>query len=214
MDWEKHGRGKLFAFYNSGPDSGASQPHRHIQFLPVAEMHEGVPNGSWSLPSDEESRALRLPLAVKWISLRGSNSLDTQTIYRIYQKLLEEMESLFHEPLDGKTLSYNLAMTSTDIMVCPRSCESVTLKDDKGTEMGSLSPNGTLLGGTLMVKSREAFDFMRAKTAPESDLCEDAQAVNEADLPSTSNALDQVLAAVGIQSPQYQNPISREHIKL
>jgi len=32
---------KLFAFFNSGEHSGASQPHRHIQFLPMDSILEG-----------------------------------------------------------------------------------------------------------------------------------------------------------------------------
>jgi sulfate adenylyltransferase (ADP) / ATP adenylyltransferase len=32
---------KLFAFFNSGEHSGASQPHRHIQFLPVDSVLDG-----------------------------------------------------------------------------------------------------------------------------------------------------------------------------
>ncbi|KAL2258500.1 hypothetical protein VTK26DRAFT_8165 [Humicola hyalothermophila] len=36
------GEGELFVFFNSGPHSGASQPHRHLQLLPVARMHEGL----------------------------------------------------------------------------------------------------------------------------------------------------------------------------
>jgi ATP adenylyltransferase len=35
---------KLFAFFNSGPHSGASQPHRHIQFLPISGIQEGYHN--------------------------------------------------------------------------------------------------------------------------------------------------------------------------
>ena len=41
------GTGKrLFAFFNSGPESGASQPHRHIQFLPVEAMMEQPIDGT------------------------------------------------------------------------------------------------------------------------------------------------------------------------
>ncbi|KAG6001284.1 hypothetical protein E4U21_004521 [Claviceps maximensis] len=32
----------LFAFFNSGEHSGASQPHRHVQFLPVEQMRRGL----------------------------------------------------------------------------------------------------------------------------------------------------------------------------
>ncbi|KUI65417.1 Diadenosine 5',5'''-P1,P4-tetraphosphate phosphorylase 2 [Cytospora mali] len=38
-----HGEGKeLFAFFNSGGHSGASQPHRHLQLLPVERMRDGL----------------------------------------------------------------------------------------------------------------------------------------------------------------------------
>lgn len=37
--WEENKQnGKLFAFFNSGEHSGASQAHRHLQFLSVEEM--------------------------------------------------------------------------------------------------------------------------------------------------------------------------------
>ena len=40
---------ELFGFYNSGEHSGASQPHRHIQFLPVESMRIGLGEGeNWS----------------------------------------------------------------------------------------------------------------------------------------------------------------------
>jgi ATP adenylyltransferase len=41
------GEQQLFAFFNSGDHSGASQPHRHLQFLPVDAMREGEIAGSW-----------------------------------------------------------------------------------------------------------------------------------------------------------------------
>jgi ATP adenylyltransferase len=38
----------LFAFFNSGTHSGASQPHRHIQFLPVESILEGNGQEGWA----------------------------------------------------------------------------------------------------------------------------------------------------------------------
>ncbi|PSR80904.1 HIT-like domain-containing protein [Coniella lustricola] len=35
-------REELFAFFNCGEHSGASQPHRHLQLLPVARMKDGL----------------------------------------------------------------------------------------------------------------------------------------------------------------------------
>ena len=43
---------KLFAFFNSGDHSGASQPHRHLQFLPVESMNEDQKSEGWSLLMD------------------------------------------------------------------------------------------------------------------------------------------------------------------
>jgi ATP adenylyltransferase len=43
---------RLLAFFNSGDHSGASQPHRHLQFLPVEGMRDGDKAGDWSLLID------------------------------------------------------------------------------------------------------------------------------------------------------------------
>jgi ATP adenylyltransferase len=45
-EWRVHGK-ELFAFFNSGEHSGASQPHRHIQLLPVESMTEGLNDDTW-----------------------------------------------------------------------------------------------------------------------------------------------------------------------
>lgn len=43
----------LFGFFNSGDASGASQPHRHIQFLPVESMRSGIQEGvKWDVLAD------------------------------------------------------------------------------------------------------------------------------------------------------------------
>lgn len=45
-------QGRLFGFFNSGDHSGASQPHRHVQFLPVEDiMDDQTP--SWTLLTDQ-----------------------------------------------------------------------------------------------------------------------------------------------------------------
>jgi ATP adenylyltransferase len=44
---------ELFGFFNSGEHSGASQPHRHIQFLPVESMRSGIEAGKdWNVLAD------------------------------------------------------------------------------------------------------------------------------------------------------------------
>jgi ATP adenylyltransferase/5',5'''-P-1,P-4-tetraphosphate phosphorylase II len=44
---------ELFGFFNSGEASGASQPHRHIQFLPVESMRSGLQESAkWDVLAD------------------------------------------------------------------------------------------------------------------------------------------------------------------
>lgn len=51
--WEEGQDGKrLYAFFNSGEQSGASQPHRHLQFLPLEGMRDGGATSGWDLLID------------------------------------------------------------------------------------------------------------------------------------------------------------------
>lgn len=43
---------RLFAFFNSGEHSGASQAHRHLQFLPVESMKTDQQSSGWELLID------------------------------------------------------------------------------------------------------------------------------------------------------------------
>lgn len=44
---------ELFAFFNSGEHSGASQSHRHLQLLSQLDMRHGMRGDNWSLLADE-----------------------------------------------------------------------------------------------------------------------------------------------------------------
>jgi ATP adenylyltransferase len=43
---------RLLAFFNSGEHSGASQPHRHLQFLPVESMRDSEKINNWDMLID------------------------------------------------------------------------------------------------------------------------------------------------------------------
>lgn len=70
---------------------------------------------------------------------------------------------------DGSAaISYNLAMTTSAMAICPRRSDTVTLNvasledDSKGTRrIGPVALNGTILAGTLMVKSEEEWNELR-----------------------------------------------------
>lgn len=54
------------------------------------------------------------------------------------------------------TISYNLAMTTQAMAICPRRSETAVLPDNAGD--GSTSINGTILAGTLMVKEMSEWE--------------------------------------------------------
>ncbi|BCR90728.1 putative bis(5'-nucleosyl)-tetraphosphatase [Aspergillus chevalieri] len=187
--------GRLFAFFNSGPESGASQPHRHIQFLPVEDMrqtYEGVGVEGWSPLIDvvaERCRSQsqskegyltddRLPFA--HFALPIPTNPSAETLHSIYISLYKVAVSAVIEgsenPADlsirdhgPAAISHNLAMTETEMMICPRRSENVTIpiqrkEEAKGegvVEPGVIALNGTVLGGTLMVKMEEEWEELK-----------------------------------------------------
>lgn len=61
-------------------------------------------------------------------------------------------------------ISYNLAMTTTTMAICPRTSESGRLADatsDEDQSSGVVALNGTILAGTLMVKTKSEWDRLR-----------------------------------------------------
>ena len=66
---------------------------------------------------------------------------------------------------DGSAMiSYNLALTTSSMAICPRRSEATTLKKSEknvGTSLGPVAVNGTVLAGALMVKTEEEFHKMQ-----------------------------------------------------
>ncbi|KAK2758670.1 bifunctional AP-4-A phosphorylase/ADP sulfurylase [Arachnomyces sp. PD_36] len=187
---QKDGSKRLFAFFNSGEHSGASQPHRHLQFLPVEDMMQEADPQSWrplidELPSasvtgnaDYESLP-GLPISHFYMSLPPDPS--PEKLHEIYLSLYEasakvvgnftgtrrnnvESETRF---TGGPTsISYNLAMTTSTMMICPRrsECAMLSLNPETRTDTtdsGLVSINGTILAGTLMVKAEAEWNELR-----------------------------------------------------
>lgn len=191
--WENghaHERSKrLFAFFNSGDHSGASQPHRHLQFLPVESMMNGEETSGWDLLMDQ---LLATPQSItKGISDLKQNPklpfthfasplpLDPSgsQLLRTYQDLYKAATTSvnehtqshstdfeLHSTEDGSLpISYNLAMTTSAMAICPRRREGSMLQRDDGSDIGFVALNGTMLAGTLMVKYQEEWDVLRVE---------------------------------------------------
>ena len=196
-------RGRLFAFFNSGDHSGASQPHRHLQFLPVEDMRQGEQSTGWdtlinsivqdgtngkgknsecckrcqlSTDTDTTNQLLqhhRLPFvhfAHRFeAEPSGTQLLHTyNTLYQHAKQAIDDFISThpgqldLHESSEGDLpISYNLAMTIEGIAIVPRRNEGHMLRRDDGTDIGFVQLNGTVLGGTLMVKFEEEWNVLR-----------------------------------------------------
>lgn len=173
---------RLFAFFNSGNESGASQPHRHLQFLPVEAMSQGD-LGRWqplidtvsSQPTSSGSRYLRwaqVPFAHFALPLPPNPSADTLhsiyiSLYRAAFAAAQENPGSPPPTTSGPAaISYNLAMTDSVMMICPRRSESARIPVDSAastgiSEAGVVALNGTILAGTLMVKAEAEWDELR-----------------------------------------------------
>lgn len=194
------GNGRLFAFFNSGPESGASQPHRHIQFLPIEDMkrtYEGAGIEGWrplidvvvergqnkgQRQSQSQSEGLltddRLPFAHYVLPIPTNPSAEMlHSIYlSLYRAAVSATTEVSENPAElsiqdhgPAAISHNLAMTETAMMICPRKSENATIsiqgKDEaKGegiVEPGVIALNGTVLGGTLMVKMEGEWEELK-----------------------------------------------------
>lgn len=176
------GAGELFAFFNSGEHSGASQPHRHLQLLPVDRMREGLPpagegggDAGWTVLADRiagDDGHAGLPFAT--FAERIAGDADPEALRAAYVRLyrracaaagLGEEAGLGDLEADGEVparISYNLAMTRTALVVCPRAAEGGAVRSGDGKEVGRLALNGTVLAGTALVKSEAEWDALRA----------------------------------------------------
>lgn len=173
---------RLFAFFNSGEHSGASQPHRHLQFLPFEDM-AGSPalQEDWALlvdnmnhPFPEKPPFLHHPsVPFHHYALRippRSSSLELyQTYLTLYRTAVQAVREFNAEPPakdksesrdpTAAAISYNLAMTVDMMAICPRRSERAAVPSSEGA--GSVAINGTILAGTLMVKDQVEWDSLR-----------------------------------------------------
>jgi ATP adenylyltransferase len=173
---------RLFAFFNSGEHSGASQPHRHLQLLPFEDMASSTAlRDDWTLLVDKMNHpvpgkppflhhpsipfrhyALRVPS-------RPSSSELHQMYLALYRAAVQAVREFSAEPpaedkLEGRrptaaAISYNLAMTADMMAICPRRSETAAVPSSEGE--GSVAINGTILAGTLMVKDPVEWDSLQ-----------------------------------------------------
>lgn len=161
---------KFFAFYNCGDLSGASQPHKHIQLIPIEA--DGPPVEK--LARSQNIEVLERPFALDTLpyanhirrfpaSLPHASRDELEaTLQRAFMSLLDLALSTFRRDppssLDGSasksTLSYNVILTLEHMHIIPRKAETYTLSETGD----ALSINSMGFAGCLLVKSETEFE--------------------------------------------------------
>jgi len=144
------------AFYNGGAEAGASQPHKHLQIVPLPMGRDGPPVPIESLleaaPADAKpDRVPGLPFRHSFVRLNSAlfSKLDlaAQVLAEYYRALCDF--SGVGVRLEGgvpyQTSPYNLLLTRGWMLVVPRACESAA----------GISVNALGFAGSMFVKTPE-----------------------------------------------------------
>ncbi len=151
------------AFYNAGPEAGASEPHKHLQLVPLP-----LGPGAWGVPMealfDSWSAAgavlqlLRLPFRHAFALLEPSlddreRAADrTHALYRAAMAAIGAVEEGAANDEPERTAPYNLLVTRRWMLAVPRSRE----------RYDSISVNALGFAGSLFVRDAAGMQRLRA----------------------------------------------------
>ncbi|KAJ3288310.1 bifunctional AP-4-A phosphorylase/ADP sulfurylase [Rhizoclosmatium sp. JEL0117] len=178
--WTLLETGEYLGFYNCGPLSGASVPHKHMQFIPVVKgsTEEGIPIESVMEGWAKESKPLeatvvpRLPYLHRacFFPPAEKGRVDAKDVERVYVEMVHDAfkavgidlsETLNHAVSTGvegegkEEVSYNVIFTREWMVVVPRRAE--TYKD--------LSVNSVGFAGMMLAKSDAQLGYLKQSGA-------------------------------------------------
>lgn len=144
------------ALYNGGAEAGASQPHKHLQIVPLPMSRDGPPVPIEPLleaaPADAKpDRVPGLPFRHSFVRLNSAlfNKLDlaAQVLAEYYRALCEAtgVGATLEAGTPHQTIPYNLLLTREWMLVVPRKCESAA----------GISVNALGFAGSMFVKTPE-----------------------------------------------------------
>ncbi|KAK9453918.1 ATP adenylyltransferase-domain-containing protein [Dipodascopsis uninucleata] len=150
---------RWMAFYNCGSLSGASQEHKHIQFIPVDSDVKLVPDvilelhgnsGNHSKDAIGESPVSHPDLKFSHFVLPLPRSPTPEDLAMRFSSLLSRTLTTFRLN-EQKEKSFNFVMTKEWMFIAPRSKE--TYED--------ISINSTGMAGLLLAKSEDQFNLIK-----------------------------------------------------
>lgn len=145
-------------FYNSGAEAGASEPHRHLQAvpLPLAEGNAELPIESLFTGTGPRGMA-GLPFLHRFYRLPpgtvGDLKRATGIAFELYRAAVSELE-LETAPAAGSALKpYNMLLTRDWLLVVPRRKE----------RFQTISINALGFAGALLVRTQEELEVVKAR---------------------------------------------------
>ncbi|MDR6538996.1 ATP adenylyltransferase [Variovorax soli] len=136
-------------FYNGGAEAGASQPHKHLQLVPLPF----TPESPDEVPMEQAlGNGLRLPFSHAFERLPPQATASAWAA--LYRELLHRCGISAVATEDGEVHSapYNLLVRRDWMLVVPRSRE----------RFESISVNALGFAGSLFLRSQEELDRVRA----------------------------------------------------
>ncbi|KAJ1937186.1 bifunctional AP-4-A phosphorylase/ADP sulfurylase [Linderina macrospora] len=129
-------------FYNAGEESGASQPHKHMQVLPMPDRMADPPVMQLWLseapPGPAVAVSRKLPFA--HFGVRLGDSLDPVAIEDAYARALATLTAKY-----STSASYNMVMTKHALMLFPR----------RQNAWSGIGINSLGFAGLLLCKTKE-----------------------------------------------------------
>lgn len=108
---------KWFAFYNCGPESGASQPHKHIQFMGIPKDFKTIPERILELKrSDSVQPNFSFAYCIERVM---EDNVEVEALFTIYVSLLRRVLTLIKK-YGIEKISYSFCCTTDYIYLVPR----------------------------------------------------------------------------------------------
>lgn len=153
-------------FFNSGPLSGSSQDHKHLQFIPLPPKFITLQDSLCSGKEHFLPTVRTEPLQSKMTSFahftvplpESSDDVDEDLLAMCYFSSLQRVLTFFQDwanekpELEGKR-SYNVLMTKAWMCIVPRSGATAKSVD--------LELNGTAYAGLVLTKDEEVFNKVK-----------------------------------------------------
>ncbi|KAI3403100.1 APA2 [Candida oxycetoniae] len=161
VEKSKRNNSEWFAFFNCGPESGASQPHKHIQFMiqPPPSMQFKPYAETLALQAETVSakskpfQSNNLPFAHFLIKLPDESHVDENVLATSFTALLQRTLTVLRSN-EQKQISYNFIMTPSYMLMVPRA----TAKYE-----GKLGINSCGFQGLILCKNEELFEMVKQK---------------------------------------------------